>query len=59
MIFKSVMVSSWFYSEQEVKLGGSFDKNKHNYFVSLCALDNFAVKFVLFLKLLGKVTETI
>lgn len=53
------MVSSWFYSEQEVKLGGSFDENKHNSFVSLCALDNFAVKFVLFLKLLGSLTETI
>lgn len=53
------MVFSWFYSEQKARLGGFLDKNKYNYFVSFCALDNFAVKFVLFLKLLGSLTETI
>lgn len=53
------MVSSWFYSEQKAKRGDFLDKNKYNYFVSLCALDNFAVKFVLLLKLLGSLTETI
>lgn len=55
--FKSVRVSSWFYSEQKAKLGGFLDKNKYNNFV--CALDNFAVKFGLLLKLLGSPTKTI
>jgi len=59
MTFKSVMVSSWFYSEQKAKLGGFLDKNKYNYFVFLHALDNFAVIFVLFLKFLGSLTKTI
>lgn len=53
------MVSSWFYSEQKAKREGFLDKNKYNYFVSFCALDNFAVKFVLFLKMLGSLAETI
>lgn len=34
--FKSVIVSSWFYSEQKAKLGGFLDKNKHSYFLSAC-----------------------
>lgn len=53
------MVSSWLQSEQKAKLGGFLDKNKYSYLVPSHACDNFAVKFVLFLKLLESLAETI